>query len=376
MTRPRPRRTLALLAAVVLLPWGCGGASASKAPPKKEIRFPVEVAAVAPAQVEYSITAVGSVEAFEKVQVTARVAGVVEAVKFAEGDAVQKGTPLVEIEPQRYQIAVDAARAALQKAEAARAEAEAALSRRQEVVSRNPGLIPGEEIETWRTRSRTAAADVSSARSALDQAELNLRDAYVRAPVPGRIQTRTVQTGQYAQPGAVLATLVRRDPLLLRFQVAEADAPHVRTGQAVRFSVVGETGSFAARVSSVADAADSATRMVAVTAAVDDPRRERLRPGAFADVTVPVGAKSAPVIPQTAVRPSEKGFLAYVVEGDVARERTLTLGLRTADGRVEVRAGLSPGDALVVRGAEGLRDGAAVAVGTAVPRPSAGKGTP
>lgn len=376
MTRPRPRGTPPLLVALALLPLGCGGGAAKKAPPKKEIRFPVEVAAVAPARVEYSITAVGSVEAFEKVQVTARVAGVVEAVKFAEGDTVEKGKPLVEIEPQRYQIAVDAARAALQKAEAAKAEAEAALSRRQEVVSRSPGLIPGEEIETWRTRSRTAAADVSSARSALDQAELNLRDAYVRAPVPGRIQTRTVQTGQYAQPGAVLATLVRRDPLLLRFQVAEADAPHVKTGQPVRFSVVGETGTFTARMSSVADAADSATRMVAVTAVVDDPRRERLRPGAFADVTVPVGAKSAPVIPQTAVRPSEKGFLAFVVEGNVARERTLLLGLRTAEGLVEVRSGLSPGDALVVRGAEGLKDGAPVAVGTAAPRPAAEKGRP
>jgi multidrug efflux pump subunit AcrA (membrane-fusion protein) len=68
------------------------------------------------------------------------------------------------------------------------------------------------------------------------------------------------------------------------------------------------------------------------------------------------------VIPQTAIRPTDRGFLAFVVEDEVARERVLELGLRTADGRVEVRSGLAAGESLVVRGAEALRDGAKVAI--------------
>ncbi len=59
------------------------------------------------------------------------------------------------------------------------------------------------------------------------------------------------------------------------------------------------------------------------------------------------------------MRPSERGFLAYVVEDDKAHERVLELGLRTADGMVEVREGLKPGERLVVRGAEALKDGRA-----------------
>jgi multidrug efflux system membrane fusion protein len=103
--------------------------------------------------------------------------------------------------------------------------------------------------------------------------------------------------------------------------------------------------------------------MVAVTAQVDDPNRAALKPGAFAQVSVPIGsAPNAPVIPQTAIRPSERGFLAYVVEGNVAKERVLNLGMRTADGRVEVKTGLKPGEMLVVRGVEALRDGAPVRV--------------
>ncbi len=70
------------------------------------------------------------------------------------------------------------------------------------------------------------------------------------------------------------------------------------------------------------------------------------------------------MIPQTAVRPSEKGFLAYVVEDGVAHERVLTLGLRTAAGDVQVRSGLKVGEPVVVRGAEALRDGVKVRVDT------------
>jgi membrane fusion protein (multidrug efflux system)/multidrug efflux system membrane fusion protein len=98
--------------------------------------------------------------------------------------------------------------------------------------------------------------------------------------------------------------------------------------------------------------------------------------GAFADVTVPIDDVDGPVIPMTAVRPSEKGFLAYVVDGETARERVLTLGLRTADGKVEVKSGLHAGERLVVRGAEALRDGATVVVDGSPPGPPAGGKTP
>ncbi len=328
---------------------------------KARISYPVEVEPVRVRSLIYTVNAVGSIDAFEKVQVTARVAGVVDRVLFSEGNYAKLDQVLVEIEPERYRLAVEAAQASYDKAQASLADAEAGLKRREDVVKETPGLIPGEEIETWRTKVRVAVSEVAQTKSALDQAKLNLHDAYVRAPFSGIIQTRTVQTGQYIQVGTVMATLVRRDPLLLRFKVPERDAARLGVGMTANFRVREAASDFASKIVHVADAADETSRMVDVTAEIQDKDNNLLRPGAFAEVAVPVQTvKSAPVIPQTAVRPSERGFLAYVVENNTAVERIITLGMRTADGLVEVLSGLSPDEQLVVRGGEALSNGVPV----------------
>ena len=331
---------------------------------KSKMKFPVELAPVRLQSVNYRVFAVGSIEPFEIVQVTARVAGVVDQVRFTEGKNASIGQVLVEIEPERYRIAVQSAKAVLEKAEAAKADAEAGLTRRESVIDKNPGLIPGEEIETWKTKVRATASDVLQARAALEQAELNLRDAFVKAPVQGTIQTRTVQTGLYVQPGTVLATLIRRDPLLLRFKVPEQDATRILPGMSAYFTVASDDHSYLAIIRHVTATADQTTRMVTITAEVTDPNKAKLRPGSFAEIRVPVGsAREMPVIPQTAIRPSERGFLAYTVENETAREQILTLGLRTEDGLVEVLSGLKEGQQLVIRGSEALKDGAKVRTG-------------
>ena len=343
-------------------PSGKGGALFDRT----KITFPVEVASVRLQSLVYSVASVGSIEAFEKVQVTARVSGVVDRVLFSEGNFAKLDQILVEIETERYRLAVEAAQAAYEKAGAAQADAEAGLKRREAAIKQTPGLIPGEEVETWRTKVQLAKSDVGQSKATLNQANLNLHDAYVRAPFSGIIQTRTVQTGMYVQTGMVLATLVRRDPLLLRFKVPERDAAQMHPGLTANFRVRDNEREFSSKIVHVAASADEVTRMVEITAEIKDTNDGALRPGAFAEITVPVSsARSVPVIPQTAVRPSERGFIAYVVENDTAQERILTLGMRTADGQVEVLSGLNVGEALVIRGGEALRNGAPVRVSKA-----------
>jgi membrane fusion protein, multidrug efflux system len=269
----------------------------------------------------------------------------------------------VGIEPERYNLAVRSAEAALEKAKAGRRETQSGLARRVDIAAKNPGYISPEEIEDWRTRAYSADADSTKAAADLELARLNLRDAHVPAPASGAIQTRSIQTGQYVQAGTVIATLVRRDPLLLRFTVPELDAMRIRKGMTAMFHVRGGGEDYTARITAVSEAADPSTRLVRITAEVTDPDRGALRPGSFAEVTVQLGERTKlPVIPQTAIRPSEKGFVSFVVEDSTAHERILTLGSRSPEGLVEVRSGLQSGDKIVVRGAEALRDGAPVRI--------------
>jgi multidrug efflux system membrane fusion protein len=327
--------------------------------------FPVQVDAVTARTLGFAGRAVGTLEPFERVQVTARVTGVVDAVRFREGDVVSRGQVLVEIDTARYALAARAAQARLERARAALAEADAGLARREAADRASPGLIKGEELETWRGRVATTRADVAVAQVELERAALDQRDATVRAPIDGILETRDARTGQFAQPGTLVATLLRRDPLLLRFALPEAEAGPLSPGGTVTFRVSGLVGERAATIRHVAGTADPQTRMVPVVAEVagDAVDAAALVAGAFAEVDVPLGApRTANVIPQSAMRASERGFLAFVVEGDVARERILTLGQRTPEGGVEISDGLKVGERLVIRGAEALREGASVRV--------------
>jgi membrane fusion protein, multidrug efflux system len=319
---------------------------------------PVEVMQVEAKRVDYEVHATGSVEAFETVQITARVPGVVEKLAFQEGDEVVAGSLLAEIEPRRYELQYAAAKAALAGIEATRDEARRELERGERLVAEGVGMSA--DVDTWRTRVATSMANEAQARAQLGIAGLNLKDARIRAPIPGVIQSRRVETGQYVSVGTVLATLLQRDPLQLRFKVSESEAARLTLGAPVQFRVKDNETTFEAKLVFVAEAADSTTRMVSATAEITDPGAA-LRPGAFAEVTAKVGAAEAViVVPEAAIRPSERGFLAHVVEGNAVRERTVNLGMRTPDGKVEVRSGLAVGESLVIRGNEGLSEGTAV----------------
>jgi membrane fusion protein, multidrug efflux system len=324
--------------------------------------FPVDTLKVEVKKNEFVIKAPGTLEAFERVQVTARVSGVVDRVSFREGQEVKKGDILVTIDSERYRLSVNTARATLAKTEAALADVDAQVKRREGASEKNPGLIPGEELETYRTKSLTAKADTAVSTENLRAAQLNLRDSGVRAPMAGVIQTRTVETGQYVNAGYVMATLLQREPMLLRFQVLPQDAPRIKVGMPVEFKLRETIRVFTAKVTLVAGSADADSRLVQVTAQVDDTDHKFwLRPGSFADVSITLpSTREAPLIPRAAVRPSDRGFLVYVIENGAAREQVLALGMNTSNGWVEVKDGLKGGEALVVRGQESLKNGTKV----------------
>ncbi|HEY2369462.1 MAG TPA: efflux RND transporter periplasmic adaptor subunit, partial [Polyangiaceae bacterium] len=152
---------------------------------------------------------------------------------------------------------------------------------------------------------------------------------------------------------------------LLRFAVAEQDAPRLKAGQQATLVLRESAHTYTATISLVGGAADPQTRLVSVTAQVDETDHQYwLRPGAFCEVSVPIGdARDAIVVPTMSVQPTEKGNVVYIVDDkNIAHSKIVELGMYTPDGNVEVTRGVDEGQQVVVRGIEPLSDGAPVKV--------------
>lgn len=380
MTRPNPVPVLSLLLAATLALGACGrsGGAASASPSGGRPASPALRVRLAPVQVQdvvASVKALGTLEAEDLVQVTAEVEGAVASVGFNEGDRVSPETVLARIDPERYRLEAQRAQAALAKAEADAERARQELERREQLFVEQ--LVAQEELNRARSERDRLAGEAAAARAARDIADQNVRRSEVRPSRGGVIDTRTVSTGQFVRGGTVLATLVDVSRLRLRFRVSEGESLRARPGQTVGFRVAAlGARDFPARIYHVGELANATTRQVEVLAWVQNPGP--LKPGFFAEVVLASETrKGALTVPESAVQASEKGFVAYVVEGDTARQKTLQLGLRTEDGRVEIVSGLAPGQTVVVEGSDRLADGVKVQdAGAAAAPPVAGAAGP
>ncbi|HXU12486.1 MAG TPA: efflux RND transporter periplasmic adaptor subunit [Candidatus Binatia bacterium] len=318
--------------------------------------------------VTYTIEAVGSIEAREQVQVVAGVEGVVASVRFREGDAVTPATVLATIDPDRFRMLAERAKANLDKVTTQHQQAIADLKRREELLKQVPPLVSDEEVERARQSAEGLRASVAEARSQFELADLDRQRSVVHALVPGVINSKTVATGQHVDSDAVLATLVDTRALDVRFRISEQESVRLSDGVEVRFTTSGRPGKeFTARVFHISSTADPASRMVECLARVDNPGGV-LKPGFFAEVKADVEShKGAVVIPERSVLSTDRGFVVFEVKDGKAVERRVSLGMRTRDGGVEIASGLEPGAQVVTDGGSILKDGAPVEVVTSGP---------
>ncbi len=355
-------RYLPAIVLLLALTWGCGERPA-EAPARgagggRGRSIPVRTALVATRDVSYQVTALGSLEAEEIVQVTAEVEGAVTEVRFHEGARVTRDTTLVLVDPDRYRLELERAEANYLRAQSDLRRAEEELERRERLAKAE--LLAMDEVDRYRAASESLDADVAAAKAARDIALQNQRRSEVRAPHSGVINTRTVETGSYVRPGAVLATIVDVSRLRLRFKISEGESLRVSEGQDVTFQVapIGPRD-FVGRVYHVGEVADPTTRQVEVLAWVQN--TGELKPGFFAEVSFNAGTKeNAVVVPEAAIKASESGFVAYAVEDGKAVRKTIEIGLKTEEGLVEILSGLSGTETVVVEGSDLLADGVAV----------------
>jgi len=287
--------------------------------------------------------------------VTAEVEGVVTSVNFDEGLRVGPQTVLLRIDPDRYRLQAEQAEATYKQKMAEARRAASDLERREQLAREK--LVAAEELNRSKQEAERLSADADSSKAAWDIALQNRRRSEVRPPHAGIINTKAVDTGQFVKTGNILATIVNNSRLRLRFKVSEGESLRARVGQQVGFRVAAlGNADFSAQIYHVGEVADPSTRQVEVLAWVKNPGV--LKPGFFAEVTLASETKAnAIVVPERAVQASDRGFVAYVVEGTKARLRPLQLGIRVGDGGVEILSGVTPGEKLVVEGSDRLADG-------------------
>jgi membrane fusion protein (multidrug efflux system) len=335
----------------------------AKAPPSA---LPVTVLEAQPRQVPITFDAVGRTEGSREVQVRARVAGILEKQLYTEGDTVDAGAVLFQIERAPFEIELAQARGTLAQEISRRELAGKEFERLKGLADRR--AISQKEADQAASAASQSTAAVQVARARVRQAELNLSYTTVTAPIGG-ITGRSLQSiGSLVSPtndSAMLTTLTRGDPLWVRFSLSEAEYATVRNNDAKELDVQLETADGKpypekAHLNFTSSTVDAGTGTVQMRAEVPNPRLALL-PGQFVRVKVVAGTQQAIVVPQAAVMQNEGGRFVWTVTPDrKAVQRTIRAGSWLGNDWI-VLEGLKPGDSVIVDNLVRLRPNAPVA---------------
>jgi len=374
-------RYLALAACVLALA-GCGrDQPAAKAPPPA---VPATVITVAGTDAPYEAEFVGETESSQEVEIRARVEGFLESINYQEGSIVQKGSVLFQMDRKPFEAALAAARAELE-AQQARLSTAAANLRRVGPLAAEDALSQKDLDDATGSRDAAAAA-VESARSRVQQAEINLSYTTIRSPLSGVTSFARKQPGSFIAPGpdSLLTYVSALDPMRVNFSVSENE--QLRFTKLVNTNKLRrpEDGRYAVKIVladgtvvpapgrvTFGDASYSKETGTFLVRAEVPNKDGVLRPGQF--VRVLLGGATwvnAIELPQRAVQQGPQGNFVWVVDAESkAQPRPVTVGPLVGD-RWIIDEGLQAGERVVVDGALKLAPGVTVKPAEGVPAAS------
>lgn len=280
------------------------------------------------------IEALGTAKARESVVLVSPVSDTVTSVRFEDGQIAKKGDLLVELENQEET-------AQFQEAEANLSEATKQFSRVKNLVEN--GNASNASLDAERRK-------VEEARFRLAAAQARLSDRLIKAPFDGLLGLRQVSEGTFLSTNTTITTIDSIDLIRLDFYVPERFIATLMPGQEVEATVEAyPVRVFKGQVKTVDSRVDPVTRSVLIRAEVMN-EDHALRPGLLMTVDVISSSRTAVSVPEEAVIPTAGKNYVFVVVGDEAERREVTLGLRRP-GYVEVKAGVAAGERIVVQGA-------------------------
>jgi membrane fusion protein (multidrug efflux system) len=317
-------------------PQGRGGWGAAP----KVVTVPVELRPLVD-----EIEALGTARANESVSIRPRIASIVTRLDFDEGQIVDEGDLLVELESSEI-------RAGLALAEASLAESRSLYDRSKSLESRQ--AISASDLDQLLARVKVNEAQVQAARA-------RLANTRIRAPFTGRVGLRNVSPGSYVDSSTEITTLDDIDRIKLDFSVPETFLTVIVEGMQIEArSVVFPDRVFAGTVESVDTRLDPVSRSVEVRAVLPN-ADAALRPGMFMTVDLQQNRGDVLVVPEESIVPEGLEQYVFVVKDGVVEKRSVFLG-RRIPGFVVIRDGLVAGEEVISEGTNKVRDGIRVEV--------------
>jgi membrane fusion protein, multidrug efflux system len=325
---------------------GCGGTD--QEPSTHAGRPPTPVVISSPFEYEFSnrVEALGTARAYESVVITARLAEAVSRVHFQDGEKVQAGAILVELERAEE-------RAQLAGARANRADAKLRFDRVADLAKR------GTESQSRYDEVRSAL-DAADARVA--ELEARISDLRIRAPFAGVLGLREVSPGTLVQPGDRITTLDDIDRIKLDFSVPETFFAVLRPGLEVRTLSAAYPGrEFVGEIAAVDSRIDPDTRAVRVRAEIDN-EDHAIRPGMLLTLVLRANpTRSIALAEQALVPRGSSQFIVVLDEEDRAQRVEVKIG-RRVPGIVEILSGVEVGARVIIDGANLVPPGGVVRV--------------
>lgn len=328
---------------------------------------PVRVAAVEQRDMPVVEHTLGTVLANATVQVVARVQGSLESAGFVEGQFVEPGDLLFQIDPRPFQAALDQARAVLLRDRALLKNARRDDKRYQTLYRQH--TISAQLYDTAATNVDALTATVASDEAAAKLARIDLGYTAIRSPIGGKTGPMLLQPGNMvaAVGGTALVMITQLQPVKLSMHLPQSDLPRIQARQKAHSIIAtidlhaGPDGAISAPVDFIDNAVDSQSGTIQLRANFANAQL-RLLPGQLVNVTVTLDEiPHALVVPHDALNDGPGGPYVYVVAGNRAEQRNVRV-LFDNSRQVAIAGDVKPGDAVIVEGQLRVVPGAVVKV--------------
>lgn len=343
----------------------------------------VKVVPVEKGTIRQDFRRTGDVQAMSSVQVFPKVPG--RLVKLAvnkdgkdipieEGLGVQKDQVIAVIDHEDLDAQVNQATAALSTSQARLKQAGVLLAQTEKDLERIRNLYKEgatsrqsldkmeAEYESLAAQRDVAKAAVDQSQAALNQANIQLQECFIRAPISGLISEKYLDEGDMAMVTRPIVAVVDVDKVKVTADLPERYMGQIRQGSPVSLELDSFPGRvFEGTVTNISPILNAINRTVKLEITVDNPQHQ-FKPGMFARITLNVAKKEGvAIIPDAAVVRDSSGEYVFVVKDGIARRRDVVLGMEEGPS-VEVFNGLEPGETVVVSGQQRVKDGQPVSV--------------